>query len=131
MPAEIKPEDLDWEHSCPTKPWVVRREASRTPGFWLLDWIELSRADVSNAFGTGKQADPARLTRGVRERTKKRSPAKERGLSIIGELYPVGIPDQAILPNALLCRQVGNKLKEKKLPIVSNDTVLRAAGRRK
>jgi hypothetical protein len=64
------------------------------------------------------------------ERAKSR-PAFDRAQRVIGEVYPGGIPDQATLPNASLCQRVGAKLKEAKLPDVSNDTILRAAGRRK
>lgn len=131
IPAEIKPEDMDWERSRPTKPWAVRREASRTPGYWQLDWIELFRADVTNAFGTRTQGDLARSARDARGQTKKRQPTRERARSVIKELYPRGIPDQATLPNSILCRRIGDKLKEKGLPNVSDDTILRAAGRRK
>lgn len=130
VPTEINSEDLDWERSRPTKPWAVRREVSSARrGYWLLDWIELTRADVTNAFCTKAQDELARSTRGTRGRTKKRSPAKERAIGVIKELFPGGVPDQAVLPNVLLCRQVGDKLKEKNLPNVSNDTILRAAGR--
>jgi hypothetical protein len=64
------------------------------------------------------------------ERAKSR-PAFERAQRVIGELYPHGVPGQAAEPNAILCRRVGGKLKEAKLPHVSDDTILRAAGRRK
>jgi hypothetical protein len=40
-------------------------------------------------------------------------------------------PDQATEPNVNLCRRVSAKLNEAKLPNVSDDTILRAAGRRK
>jgi hypothetical protein len=58
-------------------------------------------------------------------------PTRERASRAIQELYPNGVPDQATLPNAKLCRSVGDWLKEKKLPGVSDPTILRAAGRRK
>jgi hypothetical protein len=49
----------------------------------------------------------------------------------IKELYPGGIPDQATVPNATLCRKVGAKIKEAGRTVGSDDTILRAAGRRK
>jgi hypothetical protein len=58
-------------------------------------------------------------------------PPRERALVAIQQLYPGGTPSQVIEPNAILCRRVGTKLKEFKLPNVSDDTILRAAGRRK
>jgi hypothetical protein len=66
----------------------------------------------------------------IPERAKSK-PAFERAQHVIGELYPGGVPGQAAEPNAILCRRVGEKLKEARLPHVSDDTILRAAGRRK
>ena len=43
-------ENLDWEHSCPRKPWLVNRGHFSTHGYWELEWIELSRADVTQAL---------------------------------------------------------------------------------
>jgi len=40
-------------------------------------------------------------------------------------------PSKADVPNAILCRRVGVKLKNEGRPNVSDDTILRAAGRRK
>src|SRR5262249_60175278 len=51
IPPEIKPEDLDWEQSRPVTAWYVRRERSRVPGYWELEWIGLFRSDVTNALG--------------------------------------------------------------------------------
>jgi hypothetical protein len=56
-------------------------------------------------------------------------PARERARNAIKELYPNGVPKHE--PNAHLCRQVGQKLMATGLRDVSDDTILRAAGRRK
>jgi hypothetical protein len=61
----------------------------------------------------------------------KTRPALERARGAIKELYPTGVPAQAAEPNTNLCRRVGEKLKQAGLPEVSDDTILRAAGRRK
>ena len=66
-----------------------------------------------------------------RPRKKRRKPNLERARAAINALYPNSVPDQATLPNATLCRQVGEKLKHLQQPWVSDDTILRAAGRRK
>ena len=63
--------------------------------------------------------------------TSRRRPARQRAQQAINELYPNGVPDPATLPNALLCRRIGEKLKELRLPQVSDDTILRVAGRRR
>ena len=60
-----------------------------------------------------------------------RRPARERARIAIEEIYPNGIPSRAAVPNARLCRRVGEKLKTIGLPDVSDDTILRTAGRRK
>ena len=58
-------------------------------------------------------------------------PARDRAARAIQALYPDGVPDQVTLPNAILCRSVGDWLKVKSLPNVRDATILRAAGRRK
>jgi hypothetical protein len=61
----------------------------------------------------------------------KSSPSRDRARIAMNELYPKSIPNQAIEPNALLCRRVSQKLKEMGLASISNDTILREAARRK
>ena len=58
-------------------------------------------------------------------------PTRERASRAIQALYPDGVPDHVTLPNAKLCRSVGDWLKKQKLPEVSDATILRAANRRK
>ena len=81
------------------------------------------------------KAEPASVGHGAPEpqqrRRGKSQPALERALGAIKELYPNGVPGQAAEPNANLCRRVSAKLKEESLPGVSDDTILRAAERRK
>jgi hypothetical protein len=62
---------------------------------------------------------------------KKSRPGRERARRAIDELYHGDVPDQATEPNWRLCKRVGKRLEELGLPNVSNDTILRAAGRRK
>ena len=50
MMNEIHPEDFDWRESRPLKPWIVRQGRHNPSGLWKLKWIELARADVTNAF---------------------------------------------------------------------------------
>ena len=89
----------------------------------LQAWIDEVEAEPASA-GHGAH-EPKQRRRG------KSRPALERARGVIKELYPDGVPDQASEPNASLCRRVSAKLKEAKLPNVSDDTILRAAGRRK
>jgi hypothetical protein len=64
-------------------------------------------------------------------RHSKSSPTLERARRAIEDLYPAGLPDQGLEPNANLCRRVGDKLRQLGLPDVSDDTILRAADRRR
>ena len=92
-------------------------------------------ADSVQAWIDEVEAEPASAGHGAPEpqqrRRGKSQPSLERARRAIKELYPDGVPGQATEPNASLCRQVSVKLKEAKLPNVSDDTILRAAGRRK
>lgn len=58
-------------------------------------------------------------------------PKRERARKIIAELYPGGVPSQDEVPNVSICQQVGEALKRNEFPHISDDTILRAAGRRK
>lgn len=79
--------------------------------------------------------DPAEKQDTQSEATRKRgSPTLDRAKQAINELYPKGPPTQAELSNPLLCKDVVEHLKDKKIEpadIPSEDTILRAAGRRK
>lgn len=92
-------------------------------------------ADSLQAWIDEVEAEPASAGHGAPELQQRRHgksrPALERAQGVIKELYPDGVPDQASEPNANLCQRVSAKLKEAKLPGVSDDTILRAAGRRK
>jgi hypothetical protein len=129
--AEIKPEDLDWEKSRPLNPCGVRREILNQPGLWNVDWIEVFSADVYEIVQRQEprrgHPTPSRETGA----TRRSQPAFERARRAIEELFPDGVPGQADVPNAILCRRVGVKLKNDGRPNVSDDTILRAAGRRK
>ena len=128
--AEIKPEDLDWEKSRPLNPCGVRREILNQPGLWNVDWIEVFSADVTKLCTSRSQGEATQRPSRTGA-TRRSQPAFERAHRAIEELYPDGVPGQADVPNAILCRRVGVKLKNDGLPNVSDDTILRAAGRRK
>jgi hypothetical protein len=55
--TEIKPASLDWETSCPVKPWLVRRGSYSIPGYWDLELIEVCTADVTKALCVTKEQD--------------------------------------------------------------------------
>jgi hypothetical protein len=92
-------------------------------------WIDDTVAEGTSGDpcdGTGR-SDQARKP----SRRNKSKQAFERACGAIKELYPNGVPGQDIEPNTNLFRRVGEKLKQSGLPGVSDDTILRAAGRRK
>jgi hypothetical protein len=129
IPHEIKPEGLDWEHSRPLKAWAVRRERYKIPGLWDLEWIKVSGPDVTEHLcRPGKQEAAPQL---IYSDASRRKPSRERVEQAIKEIYPQGVPTQANEPNTMLCKRVSAWLKERRLPSVSDDTILRAAGRRK
>jgi hypothetical protein len=130
VPAHLKPGDLDWVQSRPFAEWRIGPrpgEHYAWIGGWVnrrLDLIELSTPDVMDVLCNGNRAH----ARPQQARGQSRHKIK-RALAAIQTLYPNGVPDSE--PNVTLCQRVGAKLKESHLPDVSDDTILRAAGRRK
>lgn len=128
IPADLEPQHLDFENSRPLGTWFVRREQkSYTPGRWEFDWIELDREDLAKlvrSIGVAVERRPLQPRR-------KAQTAREGARRAVLALFPNGNPDQVTVPNTNLCKCVGAKMKEMGLPNISDDTILRAAGRRK
>jgi hypothetical protein len=99
------------------------------PGYHrVMDDVLLRREEVMqqwHAFGGAHLPDDSPAER------RRSRPRRESVLRAIAEVYPDGVPDQATEPNYRLCRRVGEKLRQAGLPAVSDDTILRAAGRRR
>jgi hypothetical protein len=106
------------KHRLPQEP--QRFEPDRAATGWIDPDYDEHPGEVIHPSGQAPEGGP-----------RKGSPALERAQQAISQIYPDGVPSQAMLPNAILCRRVGAWLKEKKLPDVSDATILRAAGRRK
>lgn len=105
------------------------RSGDGEPGYHrVITDVLLRREDVVQKWPEIGRTMPA--DRELNERPNRRLPSRERARNALNELYPDGVPDQAAKPNALLCREVGDKLRAANLPHVSDDTILRAAGRR-
>jgi len=85
-------------------------------------------SDRETKIGT---VEAATVRYGAPRKRAKNRPILERARGAIEEIYSEGVPPQSAEPNVNLCRRVGEKLKKSGLPNVSNDTILRAAGRRK
>jgi hypothetical protein len=136
IPSHLDPRDFDWLQSRPRKPWRdIRGGFSALETHWWFEWIEVSRDDVTRVLcgaESGHESPEGHWARMPPQRRRGKSrPARERARGVIKELYPDGVPGQATEPNAHLCRRVSAKLKEAKLPDVSDDTILRVARRRK
>jgi hypothetical protein len=102
-----------------------------TPG---LAFIELTFEEFTGwllARGYAKTKFWKPLPATSQLKTAKRGGPIERAQRAIEALFPGGVPDQALLPNKTLCGQVDEWLKKSGLPKVSEDTIHRAAGRRK
>jgi hypothetical protein len=101
----------------------------------ITDEARASRREVSRAEESYRPHNG--LSVGKSSRKRRRTPKLENVQRAIKELYPNGVPDQLMLPNALLCQQVSEKLneiaksKQMKPLSISDDTILRAAGRRR
>lgn len=139
VPPHLRPGDLDWAQSRPFGQWSIGPRLGEHYE-WIRGWenrsldlIEVSTADVTNVLiaGAGVSASTSKGAGGSAQPIEKSRPTIERARRAIDELYPDGVPDQATEPNVSLCRRVAAKLKDAKLPPVSDDTILRAAGRRK
>jgi hypothetical protein len=132
IPAEINSEDLDWVNSRPSNPWYVKRGTADVPhGDWTLEWIQLSSADVMKALPYSANAGQPQPTTGKRDAKPEGGRAFESARRVLDELYPKGIPGQVAVSHKALCRLVSDQLKRTGQQKVSDDTILRAAGRRK
>jgi hypothetical protein len=84
---------------------------------------------ITGRIANPKTADIA-VDKGIvasQPKRRKSQPAYERARRAIVALYPNGVPDAATESNKKLCKRVSEALSE----AVSDDTILRAAGRRK
>ncbi len=55
IPTDIGRSDLDWEKSCPLKPWIVRRGHFELPGPWELEWVKLFWPDIQDTLCNSRQ----------------------------------------------------------------------------
>jgi hypothetical protein len=85
---------------------------------------------ISEALDVQLPVGTSPRERAAQPRNKSR-PAFERARRVIEELYSDRPPDQVTVSNKSLCKQVNEKLKKMGQQPVSQDTVERAAGRRK
>ena len=121
---DVRDHNYDGDHgrSYLAHCWIPRRLFER--------WLARHRLPASppRFEPENKRTQPPPSQQRPRE---KRRPSLQRAQAAIEAAYPNGVPDQATEPNKTLCRRVSEKLTELNLPKASNDTILRAAGRRK
>jgi hypothetical protein len=136
IPPRLDPQQMDFENSRPQQLWVVKQERIRhLRGYWEIEWIEVFSDDITEQLiPAGDRTHPSRA-QGPQEsvpRPRRRSQTgREAAARAIVALYGDRVPDQATEPNATLCRRVSQKLQELGLLAVSDDTMLRAASRRR
>ena len=150
IPPRLNPDDLWW----PLSRWNISSRPHRYElglslpdqlPLWKAEKIELRREHVTNALCTSIEAtlvEPKATARDaaskrVASKRARRNPKIERAQRVIKELYPAGVPDQAELTNKELCHAVGQHFKNRsgnpgqRETQLLDDTILRAAGRRK
>ena len=91
IPIRLRPDDIDWRHSRPQKPWLLVRPLPRHHGGeWYLDLIEVCRESVTGLFSASEtEAAPPGVKPAVSQVRKAREPAKRKAAElIIHELYP-------------------------------------------
>jgi hypothetical protein len=119
------------------RPQTISAKIERLPAdAWpLLDVIDWQNGAAIAPDGTAYWSLHAGLARkqtlAAKSHAGSRRPARERARLAIVSLYPKGIPDPATEPNKTLCQKVQRWLKENGMPKAGDDSILRAAGRRK
>jgi hypothetical protein len=129
LPSHLEPHHLDWDASRPLGPWPIR-DVPRIRGRWYLEWLELSKADVTAAlFGPKNHiAVPQSEPRAKRTRQKRATPKLDAAKRALKALY--SNPKQYPLLNDDLCAEVAKYVEQRESLVISRDTVLRAAGLR-
>jgi hypothetical protein len=130
-PTTLRPEDIDWTHSRPEKPWVLLHPPPRHHGGpWHLDLVEVSIESATKLFSPEETRTAPDIKADRPARKTREAPQLQAAGLIIAELYPGVVPRQHELPNKKLVQQVNGVRKGKGQPDISQDTILRAAGRR-
>jgi hypothetical protein len=98
------------------------------------DTFQISREDLLDWLSRQAPQQPTRMP--APEPKPRARNKRARVEAAIQALWPNRLPDQTVLPNALLCKKVQDWLKDdsksRGVPaqVISDDTILRAAGRK-
>jgi hypothetical protein len=128
--ARVYPSGAVNLHHRPAGTNIQSAQVSGEPGFHrVIDDVLFSRAEIIAVWpeqGPLPSVSPARATRN------RIRPVGGAVDAVLQELFPNGIvPDQTELRNKDLCFRVREKLRHTQYDHVSDDTILRAAGRRR
>jgi hypothetical protein len=94
--------------------------------------IEVSARALKNVFlSVESTRDAGSRQAGVVKTGARSRPAYDRAMEALKSLFGGNIPSQADTPNSVLCNKVGKWLKDNNKPSVSDETILRAARRRR
>jgi hypothetical protein len=130
IPSQLKSSDFDWRQSRPTAYWELIGLKRHLDGYWQLEWIEVAQTDVTrNLLSPEASAAQAGPKAPSKEKKKRATPRLDAANQALAELYKDGIPAYEV--NDQLVRRVIKHVKEKYKLVVSRETVLRAADRRK
>src|SRR5262249_43364832 len=118
------------------RPFRCDRAGAAMPGKYDHLSQDLRRHIEGLPLLSGKFIDPfqARRKRAapqVHARRKRAAPQAEFAARALKAIFPNGLPDQATLPNSYLIRQVRDYFKKVGDRSISDDSILRAAGRKK
>jgi len=109
-----------------------RLPADAWPLLHVRNWeTGLAVAPDGTAYWSLHAAPTQTQTVVARSHAGTRRPTRERARLAIESLYPTEIPNPSTEPNARLCQKVQGWLKKNGMPTAGDDSILRAAGRRK
>ncbi|MCC8971768.1 hypothetical protein [Bradyrhizobium brasilense] len=130
IPTELKPNDIDWQHSRPKKPWWLSNYPRHHSGLWHLARIEFSSTNVTRIISPNGATPDAPRSEKKPTRKHRERPSREAAEIAIKDLWPNDLPPPHELQNYQLVDRVIKRIKERGWRVVSRDTILRAAGRK-
>jgi hypothetical protein len=131
-PLFLLESDLNALLSADPKSTLQRAEFGNEPSRREFEQVEPAMTSRVHS----PEAEETATEQGHREvasqpKRRKSQPLRERARRELEVLYPSGVPDAVSLSDQKLCTQVSERLKKAGHEAVSNDTILRAAGRRR
>jgi hypothetical protein len=98
---------------------------------WNLGVAQAPNGDQLYSIHAQRYAVESEVVPTAPERDQRRTtPVIARAQKLIAIAFPGGVPDMETLTNKELCRRIADEAKRQQMPLPSDDTILRAAGRR-